>query len=270
MERLLTVLDAHVGPVTHADIAFSPDGHLLAPASGNGQVTIWNVTRPAHGFQVVTITGSNGYFQAIGFSPQGNMLAGATTAGTVLVYSVHDSGHPVLTAISFGLAAQALPGREARPGRAARSCPGCMVPSYALAFGPGGLVLIVALDRITISNSSRDTAFSWPVTASGNLTGGTSAAENRWDGQPALGTDGRTIVDGSAFGRTAVGLWELPVTRAAHDWLRALIRIQLSSAAPAPGLARSRSRHRPRRSPYSFAAALSLDMQRRPEGQDWE
>jgi hypothetical protein len=37
---LLTVLAAHVGPVTHADIAFSPGGHLLALASGNGQVTI--------------------------------------------------------------------------------------------------------------------------------------------------------------------------------------------------------------------------------------
>src|SRR6202042_3058838 len=45
--RLLTVLDAHVGKVTSSDIAFSPDGRLLALASGNGQVTIWNVARPA-------------------------------------------------------------------------------------------------------------------------------------------------------------------------------------------------------------------------------
>ena len=35
-----------------------------------------------------------------------------------------------------------------------------------------------------------------------------------WDGQPALAPDGRTIVDGSAFGRTAVGLWELPAAAA--------------------------------------------------------
>ena len=48
------------------------------------------------------------------------------------------------------------------------------------------------------------------MTASGSLTGGTSAARDTWDGQPALAPDGRTIVDGSAFGRTAVDLWELP------------------------------------------------------------
>ena len=62
--RLLTVLDAHVGPVTHADIAFSPDGHLLALANGNGQVTIWDVTRPARAAPVATITVRDGYFQA--------------------------------------------------------------------------------------------------------------------------------------------------------------------------------------------------------------
>ena len=44
----------------------------------------------------------------------------------------------------------------------------------------------------------------------GGEPGGTSAARDTWDGQPALAPDGRTIVDGSAFGRTAVGLWELP------------------------------------------------------------
>jgi hypothetical protein len=39
---------------------------------------------------------------------------------------------------------------------------------------------------------------------------GTSAARDTWDEQPALAPDDRTIVDGSAFGRTAVDLWELP------------------------------------------------------------
>ena len=33
--------------MTHADIAFSPDGHLLTLASGNDQATIWDVARPA-------------------------------------------------------------------------------------------------------------------------------------------------------------------------------------------------------------------------------
>jgi WD40 repeat protein len=209
--RLLTVLDAHVGQVTEADIAFSPDGRLLALASGNGQVTIWNVSRPAHGFPVATFTGRGGYFEALAFAPEGHLLAGVTTSGTVLVYNVADPAHPVLTAVRTGLAAQALfPNGKPAPAGLSANCPGCMVPSYALGFGPGGLTLTVVLDRITVTNSSRDTAFSWQVTASGNLTGGTSAFQNGWDGQPALGQDGRTIVDGSAFGRTKVAVWELP------------------------------------------------------------
>jgi WD40 repeat protein len=207
--RLLAVLDAHVGPVTHADIAFSPDGHLLALASGNGQVTIWDVARPARAAPVTTVTSPDGYFQALAFSPQGGLLAGVTTEGTVLVYRLDDLGHPTLTASRSGLAAQALfPGGVQAPA----GCPGCMTPWYALGFAPGGRALTVVVDKILPDNSSRDTAFTWQVTASGSLTGGTSAARDTWDGQPALAPDGRTIVDGSAFGRTTIGLWELPVT----------------------------------------------------------
>ena len=205
------MLAAHVGPVTHADIAFSPDGHLLALASGNGQVTIWDVTRPARAAPVATITSRDGYFQALAFSPQGGLLAGVTTAGTVLVYRLDDPGRPAVTASRSGLAAQALyPGGVRAPAGLAASCPGCTAPSYALGFAPGGRALTVVLDNILPDNSSRDTAFTWQVTAAGSLTGGTSAARDTWDGQPALAPDGRTIVDGSAFGRTAVGLWELP------------------------------------------------------------
>ena len=36
--------NARVGPGMHGDIAFSPDGHLLAVASGHGRATIWNMT----------------------------------------------------------------------------------------------------------------------------------------------------------------------------------------------------------------------------------
>jgi len=89
-----------------------------------------------------------------------------------------------------------------------------MVPAYGLGFGPGGRTLTVVLDKILPDNSSWDTAFTWRVTAPGELTGGTSAAHDTWDGQPALAPDGRTIVDGSSFGHTSVALWELPAAAA--------------------------------------------------------
>ena len=209
--RPLTVLDAHVGPVTHADIAFSPDGHLLALASGNGQVTIWDLARPARAAPAATITSRDGYFQALAFSPHGGLLAGVITGGTVLVYRLDGLGRPILTAGRSGFVTRALyPGGVQAPAGLAADCPGCTAPSYALGFAPGGRALTVVADKILPDNSSRDTAFTWQVTASGSLAGGTSAARDTWDGQPALAPDGRTIVDGSAFGRTAVGLWELP------------------------------------------------------------
>ena len=211
--QLLDVLDASVGPVMPRDIAFSPDGRFLVLASGNGQATIWNVTRPARAAPVATITGQGGYFQALAFAPHGDLLAGVTTPGTVQVYRLDDQGHPTLTASRPRLAARAMyPGGVRAPAGLASSCPGCTVPSYALGFAPGGRALTVVLDYIFPDNSSRDTAFTWPVTASGSLAGGTSATRDTWDGQPAVAPDGRTIVDGSAFGRTTVGLWELPAT----------------------------------------------------------
>jgi len=211
--QLLDVLHASVGPVMPRDIAFSPDGRFLVLASGNGQATIWNVTRPARATPIATITGQGGYFQALAFAPHGDLLAGVTTPGTVQVYRLDDQGHPTLTASRPGLAARALyPGGVPAPAGLASSCPGCMVPSYALGFAPGGRALTVVLDYIFPDNSSRDTAFTWTVTASAGLAGETSAARDTWDGQPALAPDGRTIVDGSAFGRTTVGLWELPAS----------------------------------------------------------
>jgi WD40 repeat protein len=211
--RLLTVLDAHVGKVTGSDIAFSPDGRLLALASGNGQVTIWNVTRPAHGFRVATMSPrqGTGWFTALRFAPRGALLAGVTTSGTVLVYNLDHPGRPARTAIRRSLVTLALfPDGEAATAGAPTGCPGCLVPSYALGFAPGGRALTVVMDRIMPDNSSRDTVLTWPVTASGALRDSTEAARNTWDGQPALAPDGRTVIDGQIFGGTRVRQWQVP------------------------------------------------------------
>lgn len=92
-----------------------------------------------------------------------------------------------------------VPRRVRAPAGLATDCPGCTAASYTLGFAPGGRTLTVVADKILPDNSSRDTAFTWQLTASGSLTDGTSAARDTWDGQPALAPDGCTIVDGSAL-----------------------------------------------------------------------
>ena len=122
--RLLTVLAAHVGPVTHADIAFSPDGHLLALASGNGQVTIWDVTRPARAAPVATITSPGRLL------PGPGVLAARRPAGRG-DHRRHGTGIPAGRPGPPGCDGQPLrtrgagpvPGRGTGPGRAGGELP---------------------------------------------------------------------------------------------------------------------------------------------------
>ncbi len=53
------------------DIAFSPDGRILAGVTGTGHLTVWNVTHPARAARVATLTGPRDFIQAIAFSPAG-------------------------------------------------------------------------------------------------------------------------------------------------------------------------------------------------------
>ena len=64
--RLLRTLDAPVAspagdgpiPFSQQDLAFSPGGTILASATGTDQVTVWNVTDPAHASRLATLGGA--------------------------------------------------------------------------------------------------------------------------------------------------------------------------------------------------------------------
>ena len=105
--------------VGQGDLVFSPDGRMLASVSGSGQVTLWNVARPARATRIATLAGPRDYLAALAFSPRGNLLAGVTYHGSVLVFRVagpagprhHAPRHP---------GQRAVPRRREHPGRSLR------------------------------------------------------------------------------------------------------------------------------------------------------
>ena len=217
--RLLRTLDAPVTsaagnsneiPFSPQDLAFSPAGHILASATGTDQVTVWNVTDPAHASRMATIDGPGDFTQALAFSPRGNLLAVLTYHGTVLVYNLADPARPARTATTCGLLARALyPSGSSQPDETPL-CAGCTLASYAVAFSPGGHTLTVVVDRAEMSASSgRDTIFDWHVTGSGTLGTVTAAARDVADSQPFIAPGDRTVLGGPSD-TGAWHAWPLP------------------------------------------------------------
>ncbi len=217
--RLLSTLDAPVtapegsGPIpfSQQDLAFSPSGTILASATGTDQVTLWNVTNPAHASRLAAIDGQGDFIQAFTFSPRGNLLGAVTYHGAVLVYSLADPARPARTAMVRGLLTRAFfPSGLPRPSETPL-CAACTgLGSYAVAFAPDGHTLTVVVDRAEMSaNSGRDTIFDWPVTGSGTLGAGTVAARDVADFQPVIAPGDRTVL-GSPPGSHAWHAWPLP------------------------------------------------------------
>jgi WD40 repeat protein len=190
--------------VGNGDLVFSPDGQILASISGNDQVTVWNVTRPARATRIATLTGPDDYFTALAFSPAGNLLAGATYHGSVRVFRLTS---PAGVATRRGILA-----RTRFPGPAPAQCgTGCADAAYALAFTPDGRALTVVINRAEPypSTADRDTIFTWQVATSGILSHLTTFYRNVSDCQPTLTPGGRVVADGSELGGE-VHLWALP------------------------------------------------------------
>lgn len=67
------------------DVAFSPDGTLVAAASENEKAYLWRV---ADGSLVRVFDGPVNYLQAVAFSPDGSLLAATGNQGSTFVWDV--------------------------------------------------------------------------------------------------------------------------------------------------------------------------------------
>jgi WD40 repeat protein len=81
------------GPVSA--VAFSPNGRILATASDDGTLRLWNVTNPDRpALTGRALYGSGKGLTSLAFSPDGNTLAAGSGNGTVLLWNVTDPAHP--------------------------------------------------------------------------------------------------------------------------------------------------------------------------------
>ncbi|MFF1615791.1 AAA family ATPase [Amycolatopsis sp. NPDC058278] len=99
ISAVATSLD-HVQEIN--SIAFSPDSRLLATASADHRVWLWNLAAPAHPALLALLTGHTDAVNAVAFDSGGTVLATAGRDRTVRLWDMRDTEHPTQLAVLTG------------------------------------------------------------------------------------------------------------------------------------------------------------------------
>jgi WD40 repeat protein len=192
-----------------SSLAFAPSGGLVASASGDKTVKLWN---PSNGQLLRTLTGCGGFVMSVALSPDARVVAGACYDGVVKVWGVAD-GRELLTLrghagavmsvafsrdarlVATGGADKTVRVWDALTGGELRALKGHRRQVTSVAFGAGALLASAASD-----GSVR----LWDADAGRELK--TLAAPQGVVKNVAFGPDGRTLAGNCSDG--AVRVWD--------------------------------------------------------------
>jgi len=161
-------------------VAFRPGGNILASASDDGTVRLWDISDPAKPILVSTIRVSTGAVFSVAFGPAGRLLAASSADEKVRLWNVANPAAPV---------------------RLGKALTGPVNTAYSVAFSPGG-------DLLAAGSADRDIRL-WDISdpARPRRVGPVLTGPSGYVYSVAFGPGGRVLAAGNTDG--SVWLWDL-------------------------------------------------------------